>query len=584
MRSTRTRWKPLPRQTRNAKFSCTRQNGHGPAIRVSYLGGGQAEGRPVTERAPVPVWRQKFDIEAVKQQGLDPDLDRLERDGYESLTPEEFYRLKMLGVCSQRTPGLHMIRLRVTGGRVRSDQLRGLRDLSAEIADGGAHITTRQNLELHSVQSASVRRALGGLDAIGLSTRSSCGHTVRNIVSCTLTGICADEVFDVAPVVQELDEFFIERAAHYNARLPRRINVYVAGCGGCMSHAQVNDIGFVAVRLGGQDGFQVWCAGSLGSNPRLAHLLFGFVPRDEAVPIAQAIADVYCEHGFRDRSAKARMKFLLEEWGEDRFADAVLARLREIHPGARTRRAGALPVAGPDRRAPGGHTGIAPQRQNGFVRVEARVPLGDLSGEQMGTLAELADAFGDGVVWLTREQNAELHWIREQDAAFVAERLAAARLWPEGAGSLVDVQVCAGTEWCVWGVGDSRGLARDLEGTLSSLVATDPAAEPLRVHISGCSHGCAQHQVADVGLAAVSVRDGDRGVCEGFELFGGGRLGADPHGAERLGKVPARVAPATLVEMLARFVAERRADETFATYMARTRADELVALEPTGAE
>ena len=528
----------------------------------------------------VPLWRQKFDVEGVKQSDLTPDLDRLEREGYDSLTPEELYRLKMVGVCSQRTPGVHMIRIRIPGGRVSAAQLRGLRRLSAEVADGGTHITTRQNLELHSVPSGLVRRTLELLDALGLSTRSTCGHTVRNVVGCARAGICADETFDVSGVLHDLHAFFLARADHYNARLPRRLNVSVAGCSSCMSHAQVNDMGFVAVRRGGEDGFQLWCAGSLGSNPRLAHLLFGWVPAEEAVAVAEAVADVYCEHGFRDRASKARLKFLLEEWGEERFAEAVLARLRDIRAGARTSRTGPLPVLGPDRRAPGATRGVFAQRQPGYVGVEARVPLGDLSGEQLAALEFLSDRYADGMIWLTREQNAELHHIPEKHARAVAAELRAVALWPEGAGGLVDVQVCAGTEYCIWGVGDSRGMARDLEATLSSIASMDrEVAEPLRVHISGCSHGCAQHQVADVGLAAVSVRDGDRGVSEGFELFGGGRLGVDPSAAGRLGKVPARVTPEKIVALLARYVAERRHGEPFAAFLERVDGKKLVSLE-----
>ncbi len=527
-----------------------------------------------------PIWRQKIDVERVKREGLDVDLERLEREGYEALSPEEFYRLKTWGVCSQRTPGLHMIRIRVPGGRITSNQIRGIRALSAEVADGNAHITTRQNLELHSIPSRSVRRALNGIAVLGLATRSACGHAVRNIVGCTLTGICPDEAFDTGATVRALHDFYLERAATYNARLPRRINVSVAGCAGCMSQAQVNDLGFVAVRRDGEPGFQLWCAGSMASSPKIAHLIFAFVPADEAVAVAEAVTDVYCAHGFRDRPSKARMKYLLAEWGEDRFAEAVLTRLREIHPSARTTREGPPPVLGTDRRPSGRHGGVFAQRQPGFVRVEARVPLGDLDGPQMDAIGDLADRHGDGLVWLTREQNAELHFIAELDAPIVVEALRAARLRPEGAGGLVDVQVCAGTEYCIWGVGDSRGLARDLEGALSSIVATDAAAESLRVHVSGCSHGCAQHQAADVGLAAVSVRDGERGVSEGFELFGGGRLGVDPEPGRRLGKVPARVAPTVLVRFLARYVAEREPGESFSGFLERTGAGADVAFEP----
>jgi sulfite reductase beta subunit-like hemoprotein len=515
-----------------------------------------------------PLWRQKIAVENVKHEGLEVDLERLERDGYASLTPEEFYRLKTWGVCSQRTPGLHMIRIRVPGGWVEAGQLRGLAGVSAELADGGAHITTRQNLELHSVESRNVRRTLELVGRLGLQTRSACGHTVRNVMGCTLAGICADEAFDVHPTVEALHHFFLARADHYNRRLPRRLNVYVSGCATCMNHAQVNDLGFVAVRRANELGFQLWCAGSLGSNPRLAHLLFGFIPVEEALAVAEAMADVYCEHGFRDRPAKARLKYLVEEWGLEKFADAVTARLTEIRPSTRVCREGPAPVLGPDRRSQGGHRGVFPQKQAGYVRIEARVPLGDLDGAQMELLASLAESHADGHVYLTPEQNAELHWVRDENATSVTEPLEEVGLFPRGAAGLVDVQVCAGTEWCIWGVGDSRGLARDIEEDLAQFAAADPEAEPLRVHISGCHHGCARHQAADIGLVATSVKE-NGSATEGFEIFGGGRLGLDPVAARRVGRLPTRDVSPAAVGLLRSYLSDRAEGEDFPSFVQR---------------
>lgn len=516
-----------------------------------------------------PLWKQKMDVEQVKKDGLDVDLKRLEAEGYDSLSPEDFYRLKTWGVCSQRTPGVHMIRLKIAGGKISASQLRGLCTLSGDLADGSAHITSRQNLELHSVETKNIRRTLDGLHMLGLATRSSCGHTVRNIVGCSLSGICPEEAFDTRPTVEAIHNFFLTHADHYNSHLPRRLNVYVAGCPNCMAHAQVNDLGFVATKRGGELGFQFWCAGSLGANPRLAHLLFGFVPAQEALALTQAVADVYCEHGFRDKPAKARLKYLIEEWGEEKFAAAVMTRLTELRPGTRVTRSGLLPVLGPDRRPAGGHKGVFAQRQEGYVRVEARVPLGDLDDVQMEVLARLAESQGDGFVYLTREQNAELHWVRQEAAEEVTGPLEEVGLLPRGAGGLVDVQVCAGTEWCIWGVGDSRGLAADIEKDLAQVAAGNPDAEPLRVHISGCHHGCAQHQVADVGLVATAVKE-EGGKADGFEVFGGGKLGRDPTPARRLGRVPLWQTSDSVTTLLRDFLEDRQADEDLPAYLART--------------
>ncbi len=530
-----------------------------------------------TERA---LWQQRIDVERVKREGLDVDLDRLEREGYESLTAEEFYRLKTWGVCSQRTPGLHMIRVRVPGGRIEADRLRAVAALSDGLADGEAHITTRQNLELHSVPSRRVRQVLEGVRAIGLTTRSACGHTVRNIVGCSRSGICAAEPFETRPSVVAIHDFFLTNAARYNSSLPRRLNVYVAGCAGCMCHAQVNDMGYVATTRDGAPGFQLWLGGSLASSPRLAHLLFEFVPVDEVLAVTEAVADTYCANGFRDRPARARLKFLIEEWGPERFTEAVLERLRELRPDSAAVAGTTAEVMGGDRRPLGGHAGVAPQRQDGLFMIEAHVPLGDLTGWQIETLAGLSTEFGDGALHLTREQNVEVHDVAAANVDRVCDALATVGLPARGAGSLVDVQVCAGSEWCVWGVGDSRGLARTMERELASVVEAETVAEPLRVHISGCSHGCAQHAAADVGLHAVAMRDAERNPVDGYEVFVGGRLGHDPVTARRVGRVLGERAGAATTGIIARYLRERLPGEAMPEFVERVGRESL---QPSGA-
>jgi sulfite reductase beta subunit-like hemoprotein len=529
-----------------------------------------------TERA---LWQQKIDVDRVKREGLDVDLDRLEREGYASLTAEEFYRLKTWGVCSQRTPGLHMVRVRVPGGRIEAGRLRAVAALSERLADGEAHITTRQNLELHSVPSRKVRQVLEGVVALGLTTRSACGHTVRNIVGCSRSGICAAEPFETRPTVVAIHDFFFRNAARYNSSLPRRLNVYVAGCDGCMCHAQVNDLGFVATTREGAPGFQLWLGGSLASSPRLAHLLFDFVPADEVLAVTEAVADTYCANGFRDRPAKARLKFLIEEWGGERFTAAVLERLRELRPDTGVSAGTTAEVLGGHRRPQGAHAGVAAQRQEGLFVVEAHVPLGDLTGWQVETLAGLAVEFGDGALHLTKEQNVELHDVDAGDLDRVCDALAAVGLPARGAGSLVDVQVCAGSEWCVWGVGDSRGLARTMERELAPLVESEAGAEPLRVHISGCSHGCAQHAAADVGLSAVAMRDADRNLIDGYEVFVGGRLGHDPVTARRVGRVLGERAGVATTGIIARYLRERLPGEAMPDFVERVGKESL---QPSG--
>ena len=512
------------------------------------------------------------DFERVKAEGLDIDLAAVAARGHEALTPDDKYRLKTWGVCGQVTPGLQMLRIRVPGGRLTAASLAKLAGVAEDVADGSLHCTTRQNLELHSVPTSRIADAVRGVQEAGLTTRSTCGHTVRNVTGCPRAGVCAEELVDVRPYVQAVNSFFLARAEHYNRRLPRRLNVSFSGCPGCMAQAQVNDLGFVATQGdGGEVGFALWAAGSLGSQPRLAHLLFGFVPLAEVLAVTQAIADVYCEHGFRERPNKARLKFLVEEWGVDRFAEAVLARLRELRPGARARREGSV-KEGPDRPTQAELAGVTPQRQAGAFIIQVRVPLGDLSAAQARALAAAATAYGDGNLVLTRQQNVELHWVPAAQVIPAVRAVRAAGLEVGRAGGLADVGVCAGMEWCVWGVADSRGVAAKLNGELAATAAGDREALPLRVNVSGCSHSCAHHQAADIGLAGVKTRNGP-----GFEVYAGGRLGADPGPGERLGKVAEADAPRVVQALLARWQAERLPGEPFAGYARRVGREALAA-------
>jgi sulfite reductase beta subunit-like hemoprotein len=347
-----------------------------------------------------------------------------------------------------------------------------------------------------------------------------------------------------------------------------------------MAHAQVNDLGFVGTTREGAPGFQLWLGGSLASSPRLAHLLFDFIPADEVLAVTEAVADTYCANGFRDRPAKARLKFLIEEWGPERFTAAVLERLRELRPDTGVI-AGTTPsVMGGDRRPAGAHAGVAPQRQEGLFMVEAHVPLGDLTGWQMETLAGLATQYGDGALYLTKEQNVELHDVAAADVETVSDALAAVGLPAKGAGSLVDVQVCAGSEWCVWGVGDSRGLARAMKAELTGIVEAQPGVEPLRVHISGCSHGCAQHAAADIGFSAVAMRDAEKNLVDGYEMFVGGRLGHDPVTARRVGRVLGAQAGAASAGILGRYLRERVDGEAMPEFVERVGKESL---QPAGA-
>jgi sulfite reductase beta subunit-like hemoprotein len=518
------------------------------------------------------LWQQRPNVEALKASGdLDVDFDRIVREGYESLTGEDYYRLKMFGVCGQNTEGVHMMRVRVPGGVATALQLDRIAALAEDHADGTLHLTTRTNLELHGVPTTQLLAVLEGLHDVGLTTRAACGHTIRNVLGCPAAGICAEEVLDTRPWVQEVHGAVVARAADHITRLPRRLNISFGGCGDCSRHAQVNDIGFVAVPGPGRDpGFAVWIAGSLATNPKVSLLLCSYVPAAQAVNVVEAIIDIYAEHGFRDN--RARLKYLVEDWGIECFRDAFADRFEEL--------AGERPVFGepampvdPDLSST---AAVLPQRQPGRFRVRVAVPLGDLTPEQVRTLATLSTEEGDGSVRFTPEQNAEIAWVAEERIARVLAELSSAGLAAFGAGDVSDVRACPGTTHCVLAVTDSQGIAKEIGDVFRAAPSDDEAVRRMRIHVSGCPNSCAQHQASDIGLAGCRVKVGGE-IREGYQLFVGGRLGRRVRMADRIGRLPAD-STTEAIRLLVDFYVEQRADgEGFADVVERVRPDAVAA-------
>ncbi|HYZ93991.1 MAG TPA: nitrite/sulfite reductase [Actinomycetota bacterium] len=500
------------------------------------------------------LWQQKPDVEGLKSSGdLDVDFDRIVREGYEALTGEDYYRLKTWGVCSQNQAGVHMMRIRIPGGVASSDQLDRVAELAQRCADGTIHLTTRTNVELHGVPTTKLLEVMESLHQAGLTTRAACGHTVRNVLGCPAAGICAEEVLDTRPWVRETHDAVVRRAAEYNTRLPRRLNVSFGGCGDCARHAQVNDIGFVAVPGPGREpGFAVWIAGSLATTPRVSHALCAYVRAERAVAVMDAVIDVYSEHGFRDN--RARLKYLVEAWGIEKFREAF-AEAFEAKTGERP--LFGEPTMPPEPAAPS-DASVLPQRQPGRFRVRVGVPLGDLTPDQVRALASLARDEGDGSVRFSPEQNAEIAWVAEDRIARVLSALSAAGLAAFGAGDVSDVRACPGTTHCVLAVSDSQDAARRIGDVFRSSPPEDDAVRNMRIHISGCPNSCAQHQASDIGLAGCRVK-----ICgsvrEGYQLFVGGRLGRRVRMADRIGRIDAAAAE-DIVRALVELFVERRED------------------------
>jgi ferredoxin-nitrite reductase len=282
------------------------------------------------------------------------------------------------------------------------------------------------------------------------------------------------------------------------------------------------------------------------------------------------VIDIYSEHGFRDN--RARLKYLIEAWGIERFREAFAERFEAL---SGERPIFGEPVSPPERDAQV-DAAILAQRQPGLFRVRVAVPLGDLTCSQLRALASIATEEGDGLVRFSPEQNAEIAWVAEDRIARVLSALSAAGLAAFGAGDISDVRACPGTTHCVLAVSDAQGAARRIGDVFRGSPPEDDAVRRMRIHISGCPNSCAQHQASDIGFAGCRVKVGGQ-IREGYQLFVGGRLGVRVRMADRIGRFDAAASEDVVRALVGFYIGERRDDEEFADVVERLRPQAVAA-------
>ncbi|MEY2434533.1 MAG: ferredoxin-nitrite reductase [Acidimicrobiaceae bacterium] len=511
-------------------------------------------------------------VPAVKRAGLPVDFDRLTAEGDDWLTPEDRYALKTYGVCAQAQPGVFMIRVRLPGGRLEPDQAHGIADLADAHGHRWVHLTTRQNIELHHVPAQSVASVLFATESLGLTNRSACGHTLRNVMACPDAGVGLDEPFDCGPDARAVSAAIIGRSAELNRVLPSRINMAFGGCPACAEHARLNDAGFESVVVDGEAGYRLWAGGSLGTMPFLAVLLADFVPRRAVVAAALALTETFVDLGDLDNPKKGRMKFVLEGLGEDAFRRAWEERLERLRDATEcvpepvdVPAAGDLPESMHHRPVGGWGLGVRPQRTPGLALVTVNVTLGDLTGDELRALADIATV-GDGFLWTTRNQNIQYRDVPVAGVETLRAELAALGLGLDGADTSVDVRACTGSAVCSLAI--SAAPSAGLRIAASPLLARNSS---LRVHVSGCPNSCAQHQAADIGLAGAKVRIA--GVTRvGYTVFVGADL-LNRRVAEPIGRVADEDAEAVVSGIIGTWEALRHTGERLVDTLDRVGAD-----------
>ncbi|MEE8349957.1 MAG: nitrite/sulfite reductase [Acidobacteriota bacterium] len=482
-------------------------------------------------------------------------------------------------------PGMQ--RIKIPFGGMTPEQMEALADTSEEYSDGILHVTTRQDMQLHFVHIDDTPDLMRRLAAAGITTREACGNSVRNVTACPLAGVCRDQAFDVTPYARAITRFLLGHPDAQN--FGRKFKITFSGC---HEHAcglvSMHDMGAIAVTKdengAEKRGFELYVGGGLGPVPYQAKLFDSFLPEEELLPTAQAIARVFARLGEKNIRSRARLKFLVAKLGIDEFRRLVLeerkampddeewtAYLKDVphcneEPG---REGGTLNGATrPEGFQPWYDTNVYRQRQAGYGVATISLPLGDLSAWQMRELANLARRFAGGNVRSTVEQNIIFRWVSESDLPDLYRELKRVGLSEPGAGSIIDVTACPGTDTCKLGIASSRGLAGEIRTRLAgTFMEMDEAVRNLRIKISGCFNSCGQHHIADIGFYGTSRTLSSRKVPH-FQLVLGGtwKENAGSYGLA-VGSVPAKRIPEVLERITQRYVKERTHNQSFQDFI-----------------
>ena len=480
-------------------------------------------------------------------------------------------------------PGMQ--RIKIPYGGVSPEQLELLAELAEEYSDAILHVTTRQDIQLHFVHIEDTPDLMRRLASVGITTREACGNSVRNVTACPLAGVCRTEAFDVSPYAKALMRFLL---GHPDVQdFGRKFKPAFSGCAHeACGLVKLHDAGFVAKVENGKRGFQVVVGGGLGPVPYQAEVLSDFTPEEELLPQIQAVARVFARLGEKRNRGRARIKFLVAKLGIEEFRRLVAEERTKLPydprwtaflsdlprtQGAPARAAGSLATGA---RSPGfdawRETNVTPQRQPGYAVVMLALPLGDITSDQTRALADIARKYAGDNLRTTVEQNICLRFVAESDLPALYEELRAVGLAAPGAGTIVDVTSCPGTDTCKLGIAASRGLAAELRRRLGEKQASLPAAvKNLKIKISGCFNSCGQHHVADIGFYGNSRKVDGRTVPH-FQVILGGQWteNAGSYGLA-VGSVPSKAIPQTIEALTDAYAQKRQGDERFQAFIAR---------------
>jgi sulfite reductase beta subunit-like hemoprotein len=511
-------------------------------------------------------------IEDIKKRkdGLDvlTDIHQYAARGEHRIASEDEALFKWYGVYTQRPAedGYFMVRIRIPGGQLNAAQLLTIAGLSERFGKGLADVTVRQNIQLHWVRIGDIPAIFEALEAVGLTTTDACGDTVRNIISCPVAGVDADELYDVTPLIGRINDFFVGNRDFSN--LPRKFKIAITGCAVRCVYPEINDIGIFAVNDHERGGicFRARVGGGLSTTPRFSKDLGVLVEPDEVGELCAAVAAVFRDNGNRENRKRARLKFLVEQWEIPRFREEVEAQL-----GWKLRRAEQPEAPSIDARDRS-HLGIHRQRGDSLYYAGVALVGGRTSSDQLRILAELGDRYGRGRIRTTNTQNIILLDIDSENLEAMKHDLSAAGFDYEPSWATRGMIACTGIQFCKLAIAETKNRARELDRYLAEQV--DLEDRP-RISVTGCPNACGQHHICDVGLeGSLTTIDGVK--KETFQVFLGGGVGAHETFGRRVGaRIPSDELPESLARLFQIYKDERVDSETFQEFCLRHSNEQL---------
>ncbi|MDV8146917.1 nitrite/sulfite reductase [Arthrobacter sp. B10-11] len=506
------------------------------------------------------------------------------KDGFDSIPGQDLHgRFRWWGLYTQRKPGIDggktatlepheledkyfMLRVRIDGGALTTEQLRVIGQISVDFARDSADLTDRQNIQLHWIRVEDIPEIWTRLEGVGLSTTEACGDVPRVILGSPVAGIAKDEIIDPTPLIAELGERFIGNPLLSN--LPRKYKTAITGHPSQDVVHEINDFALVGVKhpeLG--IGYDLWAGGALSTNPMLGKRLGAFVTPEQAADVWLGVTSIFRDYGYRRMRTKARLKFLMADWGPEKFRQI----LEDEYLGYKL----ADGPAAPKPSTPGDHVGVHEQKDGKFF-IGATPIAGRLSGAQLVKLADTLEARGSYRLRTTPHQKLVVLDVPKDEVEPLVAELDALGLSARPSVFRRGTIACTGIEYCKLAIVETKVTAAtavaELERRLADLAESGQLPHALSLHINGCPNSCARIQTADIGLKGMMLPTPDGDPSPGFQVHLGGGLASNTRDEAGLGrtvrglKVYVEDLPDYVERVVRKFVAEHTEGQTFAEW------------------